>query len=88
MKELALDRAELRSRDARIADLESQLEDHRRQLVTVIARAVSKNRSKTAAARRPVHKLKSKGRVRLAPKRPSIKQKPVNSKRKAHGKRR
>src|SRR5450631_2898315 len=35
MKELSLDRAELRSRDARIADLESQLEEHRRQLVAV-----------------------------------------------------
>jgi Plasmid replication region DNA-binding N-term len=88
MKELALGRAELRSRDARIADLESQLEDHRRQLVAVIARAVSKNRSKAAAAPRAVHTTKSKGRARLAPKRPSIKQKPVHSKRKSHGKRR
>jgi hypothetical protein len=88
MKELALDRAELRSRDARIADLESQLEDHRRQLVTVIARAVSKNRSTTAVKPRPVHRIKSKGRVRLAAKRPAVKLKPVNSKRKAHGRRR
>ncbi len=38
MKELATDRAELRARDARIADLQSQIEEHRRQLATVIAR--------------------------------------------------
>ena len=49
MKELALDRAELRARDARVADLENQLEEHRRQLVTVIARAVSKNRAGATA---------------------------------------
>jgi len=45
LKELAADRAELRARDARIADLESQLEDFRRQLATVIARAIAKNRT-------------------------------------------
>jgi hypothetical protein len=53
----------MRARDARIADLEIQLEDHRRQLVTVIARAVSKNRR--SAAPKPLphfqSKLKSRG---------------------------
>lgn len=44
MKELALDRAALRSRDIRIADLETQLEEQRRQLATVITRAIAKNR--------------------------------------------
>jgi hypothetical protein len=51
MQELVLNRAELRARDTRITDLESQLEDHRRQLATVIARAISKNRS--AAPKKP-----------------------------------
>jgi chromosome segregation ATPase len=45
MKELATDRAELRARNTRIADLESQLEEHRRQLATVITRAIAKNRA-------------------------------------------
>jgi hypothetical protein len=44
MKELALGAASLRAREARIADLESQVEEHRRQLATVIARAIAKNR--------------------------------------------
>jgi hypothetical protein len=89
MKELALDRAELRACDARIADLENQLEEHRRQLVTVIARAVSKNRARAAAKPRPPPQAKPKGRE-AAPrkKRPLVKRKPLNSKRKGHGKRR
>jgi Plasmid replication region DNA-binding N-term len=89
MKELALDRAELRARDARIADLENQLEEHRRQLVTVIARAVSKNRAGAMAKPRPTHRAKPKGRA-AAPrkKRSLVKRKPLNSKRKGHGKRR
>jgi hypothetical protein len=45
MKELAADRAELRFRDARIADLEAQLEAYRQQLAQVIGRAVSRNRA-------------------------------------------
>jgi hypothetical protein len=45
LKELVLNRAELRARDARIADLESQVEDHRRRLAALIARAISKKRS-------------------------------------------
>src|SRR5271170_2722077 len=58
MKELATDRAELRARDARIADLESQLEEHRRQLATVITRAVAKNR--TVATKKPRRKVRAK----------------------------
>jgi hypothetical protein len=88
MKELALDRAELRARDARIADLENQLEEHRRQLVTVIARAVSKNRAGVTAKLRPTHRAKPKGRAAPRKKRPIVKRKPLNSKRKSHGKRR
>lgn len=88
MKELALDRAELRARDARIADLENQLEEHRRQLVTVIARAVSKNRAGATARARPIHRAKPKGRAAPRKKRPLVKRKPLTSKRKGHGKRR
>src|SRR5450631_4175168 len=52
MKELATDRAELRAREARIADLESQVEEHRRQLATVISRAIAKNRVLAVKKRR------------------------------------
>src|SRR3984885_6813508 len=45
MRELATDRAELRARNALITDLESQLEEHRRQLATLITRAIHKNRA-------------------------------------------
>jgi hypothetical protein len=88
MKELALDRAELRARDARVADLENQLEEHRRQLVTVIARAVSKNRAGATAKPRPTHRAKPKGRAAPRKQSPLLKRKPLNSKRKSHGKRR
>jgi len=57
MKELAIDRAELRARDARIADLQLQLEALRLQLANLIAgaavrhraRAKSKSRSKSSS---------------------------------------
>ena len=73
MKELALDRAELRSRGVRIADLENQLEDHRNQLSSVIRRAISRNRAVGAAraSKKPARKVRSsKGtkRVRAAQK--------------------
>jgi hypothetical protein len=45
MKELTADRAELRFRDARIADLETQLDACRQQLTQVVARAVARNRA-------------------------------------------
>src|ERR1700722_5078432 len=88
LKELAADRAELRTRDARIADLENQLEEQRRQLVAVIARAVSKNRAGATAKPRPTHRAKPKGRASPLKKTPSLKRKLLNSKRKGHGKRR
>jgi hypothetical protein len=53
MKELATDRAELRSREARIADLEVQLEQLREQLATIIARAIVKQRARPRATRAP-----------------------------------
>jgi hypothetical protein len=65
-----------RAREAYITDLESQVEDHRRQLATVIARAIAKNR-KTAVRipRRP---------IRLAPKKRTTPKKQVPSKRTLH----
>lgn len=59
VKELAIDRAELRARDARIADLEAHLEEHRQQLTTVIARAIARNRAAPTK--------KSKRAIRLGP---------------------
>ncbi|MGB6306969.1 MAG: DNA-binding protein [Steroidobacteraceae bacterium] len=53
MKELAADRVALRARDARIADLDAQLEDYRRQFSTLTARAIAKNRTITVKRPRP-----------------------------------
>jgi hypothetical protein len=73
MKELAIDRAELRARDARIADLETQLEEHRQQFATVIARATAKNRS--VAVKKPRRKTPSRQKTRAnSKKRASSKQ--------------
>jgi Plasmid replication region DNA-binding N-term len=84
MKELAIDRAELRARNARIADLESQLEEHRRQLATAIARAIAKNRA--AALGKPRSASRIKPQIRVAPKkRPSPQRKQLHPKRKRHG---
>jgi hypothetical protein len=51
LRMLETDRATLKTRDARIAALEAQVEDYRRQLARVIERAVTRNR--TLAARKP-----------------------------------
>jgi hypothetical protein len=85
MKELATDRAELRARDARIADLASQVEDYRRQLATVIARAIAKNRM--LAVKTPRHKIRAKPKQRISLKKPvSSKRTPRRRvKRKTHG---
>ena len=64
MKELATDRAELRAREARIADLQTQVEEHRRQLATVIARAISKNRRPSVKKPRPKIRAKPKRAIR------------------------
>jgi hypothetical protein len=66
MKELATDRAELRARDARIADLESQLDEHRRRLATVIARAIAKNRA--IAIKKPQRPIRPKSNRPVVPK--------------------
>jgi recombinational DNA repair ATPase RecF len=61
------DRATLRAWEARIAALEAQMEDYRRQLARVIERAVSRNRKllarKPRPATRPKPRLKAKRRV-------------------------
>jgi transketolase len=87
MKELALGSAELRARDAHIADLESQLEEHRRQLATVIARAIAKNRA--IAVKKPRRRIRPKPKRRVMPKkRVPSKRSPRQVKRKTHGQRR
>ncbi len=67
LKELAADRAELRSREARIVDLESQLEANRQQLALLVTRAVARNRA--LKAKKPAPRSRktpaSKTRIRL-----------------------
>lgn len=63
MKELAADRETLRVREGRIADLESQLEENRRHLTTVIARAVAKNRALAISTPRRRAPSKSKPQI-------------------------
>jgi hypothetical protein len=89
LKELGKATAEARTREIRIADLETQLEAQRRQLVTVLASVVSKIRAASKAKPRGKSRAKPKGRASPASKkRPSVKRMPPNSKRKNHGKRR
>jgi hypothetical protein len=89
LKELGNATAEARSREIRIADLETQLEAQRRRLVTVLASVVSKSRAASKAKPRGKSRAKPKGRASPASKkRPSVKRMPPNSKRKNHGKRR
>jgi hypothetical protein len=79
MKELAIDRAELRSRAARIADLELQIEGYRQQLALLVTHAVARNRALRAKKPRPTRTAhKSKDQIR-AKKRPQS----MRSKRKA-----
>jgi hypothetical protein len=71
MKELAADRAELRFRDARITDLETQLEACRQQLTQIVARAVARNRAlktkKPPARARTSVASKTRGRPKKRP---------------------
>ena len=67
MSELASNRATMRAQVARIMDLGVQVEDYRRQLATLIERAVTRNRTlaerKTRPANRPMPRSKPKRRV-------------------------
>jgi hypothetical protein len=85
MKELAVERGELRARDARIADLEAQLEEQRRHLATVITRAIAKNRAAAREKPRSISRAKPKRRGAQKKRRPSPQRKPSHSKRKRHG---
>jgi Plasmid replication region DNA-binding N-term len=67
LKTLAREQATNKSREARIADLESQLEEHRRQLATVIASVIAKHRK--TAAKRPRRPARPKANKRVTPKR-------------------
>jgi ABC-type transporter Mla subunit MlaD len=67
LKELANATAEIRANKVQIADLQSQIEDYRRQLATVIARAVSRHRlpraTKLSAQAKSKKRKKSKKSV-------------------------
>ncbi|MDR5728638.1 MAG: DNA-binding protein [Terriglobia bacterium] len=87
LKELANATAEIRARDARIADLHGQLEENRRQLATLTARVFSKSRSSAAPkSRRNLKKPKAHAAQRAG--RSPAKRKPRLAKKKSHGRRR
>jgi hypothetical protein len=74
MQELTSDRAELRSRQARIVDLESQLEAYRQQLSLLVSRAVARNRGLRAKKPAPRLLLGPTSKTRIRPgKRPQSK---------------
>src|ERR1017187_5465346 len=60
LRMLEADRATLKAREARIVDLEAQVEDYRKQLALVITRAVAKNRALVERKSRPAPRPKSK----------------------------
>lgn len=78
LRMLESDRTTLRARDARIAALEAQVEDYRRQLATVIERTVSRNRTLAARKPRPMNRQKppAKPKRRVAPKKPTASRPP------------
>lgn len=88
LKELGNATAQLKARDARVADLENQVEDHRRQILTFIARAASKNRAAAKPNPPRSSKPKRKERAKSPTNRLKIKRESGRSKRKSHGKRR
>jgi plasmid replication DNA-binding protein KfrA len=68
MGELAADRAELRFRDARIGDLEAQIEAHRQQLARVVTRTVTRNRALKTQKPSPRSRKSSTSKTRIHPK--------------------
>lgn len=64
------DRATLKVRETRIAELEAQVEDYRRQIALVISRAVAKNRALVEREPRSIPRPKTK---RSATRRPAFK---------------
>jgi hypothetical protein len=73
LRMLESDRVMLRAREARIAVLEAQVEDYRRQLATVIERAVTRNRILVQRKPRPANRPKppTKAKRQVAPKKPA-----------------
>jgi hypothetical protein len=63
-KALGRDQASLRTRDARISDLENQIEHYRHQITTLMAAAIAKNRNQSHTRRKTL-------RVEPARRRPS-----------------
>jgi Plasmid replication region DNA-binding N-term len=78
LKELAADRADLRFRDARIADLETQLAAYRQQLTRVVTRTVVRNHALKAQKPAPRSRQSSASKTRIRPKErpPSTRPKP------------
>jgi hypothetical protein len=76
LKELAADRAELRSREARIVDLESQLEAYRQQLALLVTRAVARNRALKAKKPVPRSRKTPASKTRIRPKKRSQSKRP------------
>ena len=77
LRMLESDRATLKARDTRIAELEAQVEDCQRQLALVITRAVAKNRALAERKPRsaPRSKLKASPKRRASPRPPRPKHK-------------
>jgi hypothetical protein len=78
MKELAIDRETMRAQVARIIELGAQVEDYRRQLATLVTRAVTQHRVSAASATKRRRPTKKPGRI----KRPTAPRKPARLKRK------
>jgi hypothetical protein len=78
MSELASNRATMRAQVARIMDLGAQIEDYRRQLATLIERAVTRNRTLAERKRRPADGLQPRTRPkrRISPKKSARRPKP------------
>ncbi len=78
LRMLESDRATLRARELRIAALQAQVEDYRRQLATVIARTVSRNRTLLARKPRPANRPKppTKPKRRIDSKKPARRRRP------------
>jgi hypothetical protein len=82
LKELGNATADLRARHARIADLEQQFEEQRRQIVLIVTRAVSKARKSSAPKSSAAPPARSRGRIVVASKHRVFERKPpkLNSK--------
>jgi Plasmid replication region DNA-binding N-term len=78
MSEIASNRATMGAQVARIMDLGAQVEDYRRQLATLIERAVTRNRTLAERKRRPVDRPQSqtKPKRRVSPKKSARRPKP------------